>query len=552
MKKRWHKVLALTLAAALCLGAVGCGKDEGTTEEQQVTTETEGTEGQENTENQENQENQEDASADQAASGEDQAEGAKEPETEGETSETEGTAAASPMALQEVWLQADGAPTITAESVLLIDQESGTILYEKNAKEKIYPASVTKIITALVVMDYLQPDEIITVGTEINEVTLDSSKAGHVLNEKLTVENALRGLLIPSGNDSANVLAAATARKAENDEDMSFAKCEAVFTDLMNKKAEELGVVNSHFTNAHGYHDENHYSCAYDMALFAMAFMQNETLAEIISEKSFSGNGADGQFADDPEAITQDYNWVSHNYLVTDNEYQYAYATGIKTGFTDEAGECLTASAEKGDMKLISVMFKGSDPARWTESASLLDYGFNNYTRVELTAAGAAIEEVPLTKHNKLQGDTVPLVYQNALVTYLPTDAVNSVETTVTILDDYKVEEKDGTVKVKAPLTKGEEIATVTYTIDGKEVAQMPAYAGADIEKGTIFNNIWYGLKTFFSHLFSLKGLITVVVIVVILVIIYLILKRMRYGGHRRRGAYTLKSPSRRRGRRRW
>ena len=92
----------------------------------------------------------------------------------------------------------------------------------------------------------------------------------------------------------------------------------------------------------------------------------------------------------------------------------------------------------------------------------------------------------------------------------------------------------------------------VTYTIDGKEVAQMPAYAGADIEKGTIFNNIWYGLKTFFSHLFSLKGLITVVVIVVILVIIYLILKRMRYGGHRRRGAYTLKSPSRRRGRRRW
>lgn len=548
MKKRWHKVLALTLAAALCLGAVGCGKEEGTTEEQQITTETEGSEGQENTEN---QEDKEDGSAHEAEDKEDQTEGTKEPEENGATGEAEG-AAASPMALQEVWLQADGAPAITAESALLIDQESGTILYEKNAKEKIYPASVTKIITALVVMDYLQPDEIITVGTEINEVTLDSSKAGHVLNEKLTVENALRGLLMPSGNDSANVLAAATARKAENDEDMSFAKCEAVFTDLMNKKAEELGAVNTHFTNAHGYHDENHYSCAYDMALFAMAFMQNETLAEIVSEKSFSGNGADGQFADDPEVITQDYNWVSHNYLITDNEYQYAYATGLKTGFTDEAGECLTASAEKDDMKLISVLFKGSDPARWTESTSLLEYGFNNYARVELTAAGAAIEEVPLTKHNKLQGDTVPLVYQNALVTYLPADAVDSVETTVTILDDYKVEEKDGTVKVKAPLTKGQEIATVTYTIDGKEVAQMPAYAGTDVEKGTIFNNIWYGLKTFFSHLFSLKGLITVVVIVVILAIIYLILKRMRYGGHRRRGGYTLKSPSRRRGRRRW
>ena len=174
MKKRWHKVLALTLAAALCLGAVGCGKDEGTTEEQQVTTETEGTEGQENTEN---QENKEDAAADQAEGEGEKAEGAKEPETDGATTETEGTATAAPTTLQEVWLQADGAPTITAESALLIDQESGTILYEKNAKEKIYPASVTKIITALVVMDYLQPDEIITVGTEINEVTLDSSKA---------------------------------------------------------------------------------------------------------------------------------------------------------------------------------------------------------------------------------------------------------------------------------------------------------------------------------------------------------------------------------------
>lgn len=546
MKKRWHKVLALTLAAALCLGAVGCGKEEDTAENQQTTAETEGTEEQKHTEN------QEDTPADQAEGEGEQAEGAKEPETGGAASDTEDTATASPMALQDAWMQADGAPTITAESVVLLDQESGTVLYQKNAKEKIYPASVTKIITALVVMDYLQPEDVITVGTEINEVSLDSSKAGHVLNEKLTVQNALRGLLIPSGNDSANVLAAATARKAENDEEMSFAKCEAVFTDLMNKKAEELGAINTHFTNAHGYHDENHYSCAYDMALFAMAFMQNETLAEIVSEKSYAGNGADGQFADDPAAITQDYNWVSHNLLITDNEYQYAYATGIKTGFTDEAGECLTASAEKDDMKLISVMFKGSDPARWTETASLLDYGFNHYARVELTAAGATIEDVPLTKHNKLQGDTVPLVYKDALVTYLPTDVVDRVETTVTILDDYKVEEKDGTVKVKAPLTKGEEIATVTYTIDGKEVAQMPAYAGVDIEKGTIFNNIWYGLKTFFSNLFSLKGLITVVVILVILAIIYLILKRMRYGGHRRRGGYTLKSPSHRRGRRRW
>lgn len=539
MKKYLHRCLAMILAAGICVSAANY-KDvfaQATTQNTQETQEVQNTENTEDadktdkTENTENTQNAEDG-------------------TQTTIPETNTTTIPS---LQPTWLKADGAPEITAGAALLIDQTTGTILYEKNADAKMYPASMTKILTALVAMDYLKPDDLIVVGTEINEVTLDSSKAGHKVGETITVENVLRGLLIPSGNDSGNVLAAAVAKKVENDENISFAKSEAIFTDLMNQKAEELGAINSHFTNTHGYHDDNHYSCAHDMALFAMAFMQNETLAEIAAEKSFLGNGADGQAVDETKTFTQDYNWVSHNLLVTDNTYQYPYAIGIKTGFTDEAGECLTAAAEKDGRKLISVLFHGEDPTRWTETASLFDYGFNNYEQVELVAAGAAIEELPLTKQNRLQGDTVPLVYQEPLIAILPVGASQRLTNSVTIDETYQEEAKDGTMQVKAPLQKGEQIATVTYTLDGAQVAQLPAYAGADIEKATIFNQIQYFFQSLFNNLFTLKGLIGLVIVVVVIAAIFLVLRRVRSGGGRhRRSGYTLRTGSRRRGRRRW
>ncbi|MBM6828508.1 D-alanyl-D-alanine carboxypeptidase [Anaerotignum lactatifermentans] len=520
--KRW---MAFLLAALLCIGAAGCGGKEEEGADTNQTTETENTDLEAQSPS-DSEENEKPADADTQ------------------------TAPASATAYQEAWIQADGSPELTAASGILVERNSGTILFEKDAKAKMYPASMTKIITALVVMDYFQPDELITVGTEINEVSLDSSKAGHVLGETLTVENAIRGLIIPSGNDSANVLAAAVAKRVENDENLNFARCETIFADLMNQKAEELGAVNSHFTNAHGYHDENHYSCAYDMALFANAFMNNETLAEIAAEKGFSGDGANNMFENDPSVTTQEYAWRSHNLLITDNEYQYAYATGIKTGFTDEAGDCLTASAEKDDTSLICVLFQSEDPARWTDATNLFEYGFNNYTKVDLAAQGEAVAEMPLTKQNKLQGDTIPLVFQSTKSVYLPAGTEDQITSEVRINDEYRAEDKDGTVQVKAPVAKGAEVGTILYSVDGKQIGTETLYAGTDVEKGGILNNIHYFLKTLFSHIFSLKGLITIVILIVVIVVIYFILNRLRYGRRRRSGGYTFKNSGRRRRRR--
>ncbi|MGN0136899.1 D-alanyl-D-alanine carboxypeptidase [Anaerotignum sp.] len=536
MKRSFAKCVAFFLVMAVAFGAAGCGKDKAEQQEENAVV------------SEENAETEEESSDEGAA--------AKGQAAENDDEKTTASAVKKDS-LQEAFVTADGAPDVVASSAILIEASTGTILYEKNPDQKMYPASMTKMLTALVALDYYEPEELIQVGTEINEVSLDSSKAGHQVGETLTMKNAIRGLIIPSGNDSANVVAAAVARRAENDESLGFAKCEAVFTELMNEKAEKLGATNSHFANAHGYHSEDHYTSAHDMALIARAFMENETLAEIANEKSFSGNGADNMFESNENMKTQEYVWRSHNLLITDGEYNYPYATGIKTGFTDEAGDCVTAAAEKDDVQLIAVIFNSEDPNRWLDAKNLFEYGFNNYQKVEIAKANEAIEEIPLTKHKKSEGDTLAVVFQKDMVAFLPASAANSLKVTVAYNETYAVTDKEGKVSLKAPIEKGAEIGTVSYEVNGKTVLEAPVYAGRDVSKGTIFSSIGY----FFKNLFTLKGLLTLVVIIVVIAIIVIIIRiigNRRYS--RRGGGYSFGSglnmggrrmPRRRRGGRR-
>lgn len=494
MKKSFAKLTALCLAAAVAFGAAGCGKDKKEAQQEDKVT---------------------------------SADGEKEKETQKEAD-----------ALQTAVMLADGAPELQAEAAILIEASSGTILYEKNPTQKMFPASMTKMLTALVALDYFQPDDLIEVGTEINEISLDSSKAGHELGETLTVRNAIRGLIIPSGNDSANVVAAAVAKKVEKDDSMTFGKCEVIFTDLMNKKAEELGATNSHFANAHGYHSEDHYTCAHDLALIGKAFMQNETLAGIAKEKSYSGNGAEG-LAKDDAVKTQEYNWRSHNLLITDGEYNYPYAIGIKTGFTNEAGDCVTAAAEKNGEELIAVIFHSEDPNRWLDAKNLFDYGYKQYERITVAKAEEAIAEAALTKHKKSEGNTVPVVFKKEVVALLPKATAEDMKLSVAYNDTYAVTDKEGKVSLKAPIEKGAEIGTATYEVNGKTVLEAPVYAGREVSKGTIFSAI----GDFFKNLFTLKGLIKLVVVILVIGIILLIIKFIN--GRRNRNSYSFGSSRR-------
>lgn len=438
-------------------------------------------------------------------------------------------------------------PVVNAQAAILVEPETSTIIYEKNSNERMYPASMTKILTALVTLDYFDYDALVTVGNEINEVTLDSSKAGHKKGETLSVENLIRGLMIPSGNDSANVLAAAVAKKVENNNDLSYEECEKIFTDLMDKKAEELGCKNSHFANAHGYHDDNHYTTAYDMSLITAEALKNDTIKKIAGEKSFSGNGAGNTLEENTNLITQEYNWKSHNLLIADGEYHYEYATGLKTGFTDQAGDCVAATAEKDGTELIAVIMNSEDPNRWIDAKNLFDYGFNNFSINTFQKKGDVVETVSLINNNRLNGDTLDVIVKEDVSQYMLNSDIANIEKEIKYNDEFIAKNKDGSeiVQLKAPIAKDSEVGTISYKLNGETIKESKLYASTEVQKSTIISSIKYFFKNLFSNIFTLKGLIIFIVIIIVIIIIILIIRNL--GNKKRRTSYKYRMPRNRR-----
>lgn len=315
---------------------------------------------------------------------------------------------------------------IQAKAAILVEQESGRVLYQRKANDKMYPASMTKILTALVALDYLAPDEIVVAGAEVNAVPYDSSKAGHFAGESLLVENLIRGLIIPSGNETACVAANAVARRVQAGTEMTYTQAEKLFCSLMEKKARALGAKSSNFVNPHGYHSPDHYTTASDMALIARAAMSNPLIAEIADEKEFIGNGAGSM--PDPILKTQLYEWRTHNYLIGAGEYSYPYATGIKTGYTYEAGDCLAAAATKDGISLIAIVFDSSDPGRWTDCIRLFDYGFETFAHREVQRPGAILDTVSVANALLGESDTLEITARGSSSCYLSEDELARVQ----------------------------------------------------------------------------------------------------------------------------
>jgi len=422
------------------------------------------------------------------------------------------------------------APQTVAESAILINADTGRILYEKNDHQKMYPASMTKMLTAMVVLDNFDPNDAIKVDGSINYVPLDSSKAGLKIGEVLTVENVIRGLIIPSGNDVATAVASAVAKKALG-EDISYEKGQEYFIGLMNEKAKTLGCTDSNFANPHGYHDDNHYTTAYDMSLIAQAAMKYDTIKEIAAETSFSGNGA-GRQKYDVDGTTNDYTWISHNQLIMNGADYYQYATGIKTGFTDEAGDCVAASATNGNENLIAVIMNSEDPGRWNDAKALFDWAFEKYDMVEYRQAGVAAT-ANLTGHNRLKGDTLDLTIEDPLTEYLAAEEITQIET--------KIIYDDGGEFLKAPIEQGQKIGKVQFLLDGKVIGEADAYASKSIGKANVFNMSIYYLKAFFNAVFSkenIKYTLGIVALIIIIIIILLI-RRKRKRRYRIKGNYS-------------
>lgn len=252
-------------------------------------------------------------------------------------------------------------PPVEAESVVLMDADYGVTLYEKNAHQKQYPASITKIMTALLTVENANLSDVVTFSeTAVYGIEPGSSHIGIDVGEQLTVEQSLYGLMLASANEVAMGLAEHVAGSVE------------AFVDMMNQRAQELGCKDTHFVNPHGLHDENHYTTAYDMALIAKAAYQNRT---------FRGITGTAQYEIPATNMEEETRYLVNNQkLLSTDEWYYLGCRGGKTGFTDQAMNTLVTYAKRDNCTLICINLhtNGIVPI-YTDTTTLLDYGFANF-----------------------------------------------------------------------------------------------------------------------------------------------------------------------------
>ena len=261
----------------------------------------------------------------------------------------------------------EGGPDIKSTSAILVEAQSGRVVYEKEADAKAYPASTTKIMTALLAVENLDPATVLTASETAIQIDRDGSNMGILSGEELTVEQLLYGLLVHSANDAANVLAEAVAGEI------------SAFVDQMNIRAAELGMTGTHFVNTHGYHDEEHYTTARDLLKLATCAMENELFRKVV---------ATGTYEIPPTNKYKEPRILSNsNCMVNplrDHRYAYIGAAGIKTGHTSDAGACLVSYAERKGVAFYCVTLNApveyEGNYSFLDTIALFDHGFNNFS----------------------------------------------------------------------------------------------------------------------------------------------------------------------------
>ncbi len=250
-------------------------------------------------------------------------------------------------------------PQITAQAAILMDANTGIILYAKNIHEKLYPASTTKILTSLLAIENGNLDDIVSFSHEaVFSVPGDGSNMGMDEGESITLEEALYGIMVASANEVSNAVAEYVSGSISD------------FIELMNTRAAQLGCTDSHFTNTNGLFDENHYTSAYDLALISSVFFQNEMLCKISNTPRYHFEAS---------ATQPDDFYKKNKHLLITGEMPYEGIVGGKTGYTDQSRQTLVTCAEQNGMKLICVVFKEESPNQFTDTIELFNYGFQNF-----------------------------------------------------------------------------------------------------------------------------------------------------------------------------
>jgi len=281
----------------------------------------------------------------------------------------------------------DEVPKIISQSAVLMDAKTGQVLYGKNIHMKLYPASITKILTILLGIENGRLQDKVTMSQEaVSSILQGSSHIALDIGEKISLEQALMAAMLPSANDASNGIAEHISGSISD------------FALLMNQRAREAGALNSNFVNPHGLHNDKHVSTAYDMAMITRTALQNDKFREIFGTVRYTIPPTNKQ------SESRDL-WATHRMLTT-NKFAYKGVIGGKTGYTKEAQNTLVTVARRGERELIAVVMKSQNTGVYTDTIALFDYGFNQFNEVKI---------LPSASDNSIKGQEDTKMIQNIL-----------------------------------------------------------------------------------------------------------------------------------------
>lgn len=327
-----------------------------------------------------------------------------------------------------------------SKGAVLLDSNTGKILYGKNENTKLYPASTTKILTSILAIENCKLTDKITASYDaVMSIPSGYSNAAIQPGETLTCQELLDMFLIHSANEVGNILAEHISGSIEN------------FAILMNNKASELGCTNTHFTNPSGIHDEEHYSTAYDMALIARYCMKNDTFRNIVSKVSCT--------IEPTEKYQERYFRNTNDLIDPASKYYYENTIGIKTGYTSQAKHCLISGCLKNDFELITVVLGANSSAeRYSDTTNLFEYGYSNYKIQKIATKNSKIDEIVIDNATK-DTKNLSLLLKEDIAGIMPTNSeLIDINQLISLNEN-----------ISAPIAQGDVLGKITYNVDGIE-----------------------------------------------------------------------------------
>lgn len=358
-------------------------------------------------------------------------------------------------------------PEISAGAAILMDSSNEKILYSKNEEQKMYPASTTKILTAIIAIEKCDLNDVVTVPYEaVAHIPSGYSIASLQVGEQLTLEQLLNLMMVHSANDAANVIAFHISGSLED------------FAVLMNEKVQELNLKNTHFLNPSGMHNDDHYTTAHDLALIMKYCMKNQTFRKIAGLK-YCIVPATNKYEERVFNTTNELLIYSNSNVKSNYYYQYAIAG--KTGYTTQAKNCLVSVSNKDNLELICVvlstgLYADNLSAKFIDTKTLFDYGYDNYTIKKLREQGAIATQIDISNGNK-ETKNLDLLLSDDITAVVKKEELNTeFEPSIQINEN-----------LYAPIKQNEKVGKITYTIDNIEYTS-DLIASHSVEKSSFMS----------------------------------------------------------------